>query len=315
MAVTRTTDWAPRVKPAGIRRLYRLNGLGIYDEELLHDVGWGLHERCRDALIVHRAMRGEVPCPECGGIVPRPARPGAHRDTGGTSASDPAFRCGHCERELTWWECREALRNHPRCFDCGVLLGWNYEDNRLSCRRCGREWTWQEYRRSVKARVWLPCAYCHRKVRRPERVGRAGEASASGPEEVLCPRCGATAVHAAGKLSCSSCGREVAWSTYRKRQKRRVERLECPACGHAFTWQSWRKLYIGRDLLTGNPAPLLRFSARWPGCETPQQQMMEIDRLIHAVHARGALGPNLIRGSEESVRRLLDELAEARDAG
>jgi uncharacterized Zn finger protein (UPF0148 family) len=122
-------------------------------------------------------------------------------------------------------------------------------------------------------------------------------------------------VHADGTLSCPSCGYELAWRTYRKRQKRRVERLACTSCGHEFTWQSWRKRYAGESLLTGNSAPLREFASRWPRAETPQHQMLAVDQVLHAVHGRGALGPNLIRGTEESVRRLLDELAEVRDAG
>ena len=39
-------DWAPRVKPIKIRRLYRYARLGIYDDLLLHDVGWELYARC-----------------------------------------------------------------------------------------------------------------------------------------------------------------------------------------------------------------------------------------------------------------------------
>jgi ribosomal protein S27AE len=225
------------------------------------------------------------------------------------------FACDHCARELTWRECRQALRNHPRCFDCLTLLGWNYEGNVLTCRRCGREWTWQKYRRSVKARVWLPCARCHRKVRRPERARETAAGDSLPTERIPCPGCGADAVHAGGRLSCGACGYDLAWRTYRKRQKRRAERLHCEACGHGFTWQSWRKSYAGASLLTGNPEPLRCFSVRWPRCSTPEQRMLAIDRLLHAVHGRGALGPNLVRGTEESVRRLLDELAEARDAG
>ena len=34
-------DWAPRVKPIKIRQLYRYARLGIYEDTLLHDVGWG----------------------------------------------------------------------------------------------------------------------------------------------------------------------------------------------------------------------------------------------------------------------------------
>ena len=49
-------EWARRVKPWRIRRLYRLAKLDIYDDELLLEVGWGLYVRCRDVLTVSRAV-------------------------------------------------------------------------------------------------------------------------------------------------------------------------------------------------------------------------------------------------------------------
>jgi hypothetical protein len=302
-------QWAPRVAPQSIRRLYRLNGLGLYEEGLLFEVGEGLHARCRDALVVNRAMRGEVPCPACSGIVRRPKmlrqavsrRPQAPRP----------FCCPHCKRTVTWYECREGLRNRPVCFDCVRVLGWRYGENSLGCGCCGRTWTWQEYRRSVQGRVWLPCPHCGRRVRRPEprrrRVSGPGE-----PEKVSCPKCGARAEHARGCLSCKHCGYRIAWRKFRDRVKRRAERLECAACGHRFTWQSWRKLYRGHDLLTGNPAPLRSFMVAWPRCATAQEQMIAIDALLHAVHGRGALGPVLIDGEAAEVMVLLDGLSERR---
>ncbi|MCE2440485.1 MAG: hypothetical protein J4F39_13790 [Candidatus Latescibacteria bacterium] len=44
--------WAPRVKQARIRRLYRFGGIGIYDEDALHDVGTTLYARSLDIATV-----------------------------------------------------------------------------------------------------------------------------------------------------------------------------------------------------------------------------------------------------------------------
>ena len=306
MTKRHTIRWADRVKRGRIRRLYALNSKGVYDEELLDQLGWGLHARCRDALVVHRAVGGEVPCPECAEIVPRPTRLATAPDP---SAPGPEqFDCPHCERALTWRECRDALRNRPLCLDCTRLLTWSYSANDLACDGCGCEWSWQEYLRSIKGRVWLPCAHCSTKVRRPKRKSpRPVPAPAS--EAVECPKCEGQALHERGLLTCPHCGYEVKWSKYRGWRKRRVERLECGSCGHEFTWQAWRENYRHDYIMTGNPGPLKEFMRKWPLCDTPQQKMIRIDLLLHAVHGRGALGPVLIEGSESAVATLLDELA------
>jgi len=54
--------WAPKLLVALIARLYRTDAAGIRDDELLNDVGWRLHGRCRSlTLVTSRRMA----CPEC----------------------------------------------------------------------------------------------------------------------------------------------------------------------------------------------------------------------------------------------------------
>ena len=57
-------EWAPRVKPHTIRRLYELDAKGILDENLIDEVGFGLWARCET---IHRVTHRL--CPECGGEV------------------------------------------------------------------------------------------------------------------------------------------------------------------------------------------------------------------------------------------------------
>lgn len=304
-------QWASRVKPGLIRRLYRLDRDGVYDDALLDRAGWGLHARCRDVLTVCRAvLEGEVPCPECGSTVHRQR----HAERARSSRQRPplAFTCAHCGDAVTWDGCKNALRQQPKCFDCLRPLDWTYAEGELACPACARGWSWQAYRQSVSRRLWLPCPRCGRKVRRPEQAPVADSSVRFPSETVECPKCGLEALHARGKLSCPHCGHEIAWRTYRKRQKRRAERLRCSSCGHEFTWQSWRENYRHEPLLTGNPAPLRKFIAGWERSRTAQRKMACIDSLLHAVHGRGALGPLLIEGDEPSVVGLLDELAEQR---
>ncbi len=309
--------WADRVKPSHIRRLYDSARLGIYDVELLQEVGCGLYARSRDVLSVAAAVyKGEVPCPQCGKIVYRPKRRESYLKLEEASRSVARFSCPGCSNLLTWFDCREALRRAPKCFACGRPLTWRYTDSRLRCGYCDKEWSWKQYRQSVARRVRLPCPRCGRILRRPtpalrsSRAARSGDAG-SGGEDVTCPRCGAPAVHSGGKLSCRRCGYQRAWRSYRESLRRRSERLLCASCGNSFTWNSYRRQYSSRHLLTGgNKTAFETFVSGWPRCKTPGAKMMQIDALLHAVHGRGALGPMLIEGSTDSVMALLDDLAQ-----
>ena len=69
-AVTRVDDlalvqWAPRVAPGSIRRLYETDALGIVDEEQIALVAEALAARCRSILEVTAAHAGHVTCPRC----------------------------------------------------------------------------------------------------------------------------------------------------------------------------------------------------------------------------------------------------------
>jgi len=57
--------WAPRVKKSKIRRLYALDAQGIYDDELLDEVGYALRSRCQSFISACQATSGKVSCPVC----------------------------------------------------------------------------------------------------------------------------------------------------------------------------------------------------------------------------------------------------------
>jgi hypothetical protein len=67
----RLPTWAPRVSKRDIRRLYKTDAQGIYDLDLIHEVGYGLLARCESFITANRAREGELPCPECGQSVRR----------------------------------------------------------------------------------------------------------------------------------------------------------------------------------------------------------------------------------------------------
>ncbi len=295
---------ATRVRPWRLARLYRLAGMGIYDDELLLEVGWGFYARCLEVVLVARAVRGKVPCPACGEPVERGTRrirPKTGRGGG--------VRCPECGGEWTWWDVKESLRDRPKCFHCFARLRMDYARNVVVCSHCARTWEWKRYRASVSTRLLLPCPKCEARLRRPpvnhERCGKVPLA------EIDCPRCGKRAEHWPGRLRCTVCGHEEPWHTYRKREKRRDERLSCKACGYVFGWRAWRKRYRGRNLLTGKPRPAEAYLEGWRSAHGPVEQLHAIDTLVNAIHGRGAMGPLFIEGSTSSVMALLNRLADS----
>lgn len=308
------------VKQWHVRRLYKLAQIGIYDDDLLLEVGWGFYARCEDILIVNRAVDGEVPCPACCHIVYRLKYYRnlklAHKE----SPLKKNLSCLHCEQIFSWHDIRQSLRNHPKCFDCHTSLEWRYMKNSLSCNNCNKEWSWQQYRQSIKHRIWLPCPHCGKVVSRPKQEMIHQETIHSNVRnetaflwgDLICPRCKYIGVHMEGKYQCFRCGYNITWHNYIKRLKRRNEYLHCEKCGHKFSWSSWRNQYqVCGSLTTGNPAPIKTFFTEWPKCKTPQEQIIQIDNLIHALHDRGTLAPLFIEGDRTKVIAFLDELAQA----
>ena len=67
----RLPRWAPRVARRKIRQLYETDAMGIYDQDLIDEVGYSLLARCESFITANRARAGELPCPECGQTVGR----------------------------------------------------------------------------------------------------------------------------------------------------------------------------------------------------------------------------------------------------
>lgn len=298
-------EWSPRLRPLQIRKLYRFSRLGLYDDASLLEVGWGLYSRCLDVIAVTSAMHeGKVPCPACEYVLHvHLAGPAARQ-----SASGPMggwFSCNECGRRLLWRDCREALRLCPRCFDCSINL--SAKNGLLSCAACDSSWEPRSYMASVTRRVRLPCPHCQTMLRRPVIARPGGNKTID--RELPCPACQKQAVHLDGHIQCRFCGYRRKWRSYRKSQKRRDKKLTCPNCAFGFRWLAWRKEVRRQNLVTGHPYPAFRFVRKWPSCRSQDEKMLEIDFLIQAIHGRGPLAPAFIRGTEASVRSLLDEIA------
>ena len=296
-------EWAPRVKSIKIRQLYRYTRLGIYEDTLLYDVGSALYARCKDIATVADVFReGRVPCPKCNTKITRRIDPLFSTGEGGTHEN--WFRCEHCTKRLLWRDCRQALRDRPRCFRCRAVLVEHGAELRCSC---GETWDRKAYGQSVRTRVCLPCPHCLNPVRRPEPPKRESVRRRRPEPELHCPRCEGPAIHARGDIQCQHCGYKRRWRDYRKHLKKRDERLQCPNCHWAFRWQAWRK--SARSLRTGNPNPAREFIKKWLACRTPQQQMIQIDTLLQTLHGRGPLAPLFIDSGERNIRQMLDDLA------
>ncbi len=82
--------WAPRVSQHLVRQLYENDSQGIYDDDLLDEVGWALYHRCQSFLDATAAVAGCALCPVCGAIVTHHAR------------QDEVLRCAACGWELPW---------------------------------------------------------------------------------------------------------------------------------------------------------------------------------------------------------------------
>jgi len=66
--------WAPRVKQREIRLLYSTDAKGIYDEDLINEVGYGLLVRCESFIDANEARAGRAKCPNCSKIVAHSCR-------------------------------------------------------------------------------------------------------------------------------------------------------------------------------------------------------------------------------------------------
>lgn len=93
--------WAPRLPQHKIARLYHLDAQGIYDEELIDEVGYGLLFRCQSFIEAVEATQGKVHCPRCSAIV-------THGGGGGNK--DELLQCA-CGWQLTWGEYFATLQH------------------------------------------------------------------------------------------------------------------------------------------------------------------------------------------------------------
>ena len=91
----RLPKWAPRVRKSEIEQLYRSSADGIFDEDLIDEVGYGLYARCESMLEATEILRtGRPKCPVCGTILPK------------RKWNDEVLVCTGCD-----WKCPAKIYN------------------------------------------------------------------------------------------------------------------------------------------------------------------------------------------------------------
>ena len=108
MTSNRLPRWAPRVARRKIRQLYESDARGIYDLDLIHEVGYSLLARCESFITANRARAGDLPCPECGRD-----RPGGRHRNGFSEFYVAAVRSG-----LTRKKMYDHLGYSPLAYEC-----------------------------------------------------------------------------------------------------------------------------------------------------------------------------------------------------
>ena len=68
--IYRKPSWSPKVKKYKIKKLYEQDAKGIYDEDLVNDVGTGLYARVDSMLTVTSSNLGHPLCIECKTEIP-----------------------------------------------------------------------------------------------------------------------------------------------------------------------------------------------------------------------------------------------------
>jgi hypothetical protein len=87
------------VEQSKVRHLYENDARGIYDDELIDEVGYSLLARCQSFIKAVEATNGRATCPHCGCLI-------SH-----TWKKNEVLVCEPCGWELTWGEYFETIQH------------------------------------------------------------------------------------------------------------------------------------------------------------------------------------------------------------
>jgi len=117
-----------------------------------------------------------------------------------------------------------------------------------------------------------------------------------------------------GRVKCRQCGEPILRS-YQMGSRHKSKILKCEKCAWQVTCGEFYESYSGRSLLPGSVVNLFEnYLERFPKAKTPAEKILLIDWLIHQFHvmqgvARMPVGQNVIQGTTDQVRELIETLA------
>jgi hypothetical protein len=117
-----------------------------------------------------------------------------------------------------------------------------------------------------------------------------------------------------GRVKCRQCGAPLP-QPYRMGSGGKNNVLKCEQCGWQVTCGEFYESYTGGSMLPGSVPDLFEaYLERFPGAKTASEKMLLIDWLIHQFHvnqgvARMPVGVNVIQGTTDEVRELIESLA------
>ncbi len=117
-----------------------------------------------------------------------------------------------------------------------------------------------------------------------------------------------------GQVKCRHCHTPVP-QPYRMGARNKNNVLQCAKCGWQVTCGEFYDSYTGKSMLPGSATDLFEtYLERFSQAKTSQQKLLLIDWLIHQFHvmqgvARMPVGENVIQGTTEQVRELIETLA------
>lgn len=119
--------WPSRVPKRKIKQLYETDAKGIYDEELIDEVGLALYARCESFITAVEAHRGRATCPRCRTIIPHNWRKAAR------------LLCEGCGWETTWGSYVKTIRHRQLSGGDAVLQSCRDYMRRFRAARSPRE--------------------------------------------------------------------------------------------------------------------------------------------------------------------------------
>jgi RNase P subunit RPR2 len=122
-----------------------------------------------------------------------------------------------------------------------------------------------------------------------------------------------------GRVKCRGCRQPIP-QPYQMGGRNKNNVLECAKCGWSVTCGEFYDSYTGKSMLPGSAVDLFEgYLERFPSARTPSQKLLLVDWLIHQFHvmqgiARMPVGQNVIQGSTDQVRELIESLAAGPDS-